>query len=300
MGGEGDSQVINALSIDVEECFQASEVQKHSLDPDSAAFESRVESQTDQVLEILDRMRTRATFFIVGSVAEQHPKMVQRIAIAGHEIGCHSHAHRLVYALTPDEFRADTLRSIRAIEDACGIRPRIYRAPSYSITSRSLWALEVLAECGFTHDSSVYPIHHDRYGIPGFDRHAHIVNTAAGPIHEIPVGTVRLSVKTVAPVGGGGYLRLLPYRYTAAGIRRVNQSEMQPVCVYFHPWELDNTQTRIATGTIARIRTYAGLAGMRAKVVRLLQEFRFDSMQAVYGEAKTPSPPGLTENTQGR
>jgi polysaccharide deacetylase family protein (PEP-CTERM system associated) len=274
--------MINALSVDVEECFDASEVQQSSRPCDAAFFESRVQAQTDIVLELLDQCGSRATFFILGSVAEKQPKLVRRIVEAGHEIGCHSHAHRLIYDLTPEQFRIDTLRAVRTIEDACGIRPRIYRAPSYSITNRSLWALEILVECGFTHDSSIYPIHHDRYGIPGFPRHAHCIKTPVGSIYEIPIGTVRVSDTYVAPVGGGGYLRLLPYRYTAAGIRRVNQSELQPVCVYFHPWELDSAQPRVARGRIACIRTYMGLSSMRGKIVRLLTDFQFDTIRSVY------------------
>lgn len=277
----------NALSVDVEECFHASEVQRSVRPDDAALYESRVQLQTDRVLELLEARSSRATFFILGSVAEQHPKLVQKIAAAGHQIGCHSYAHQLVYDLTPEQFREDTLRAVQAIEDACGIQPRIYRAPSYSITSKSLWALQVLVECGFTHDSSIYPIEHDRYGIPGFPRHAHMIQTSSGSICEIPIATVRLSERNVAPVGGGGYLRLLPYRYTAAGIRRVNQNEQQPVCVYFHPWELDARQPKIARGKIARFRTYLGLSGMQKKIDRLLTDFQFDTMQAVYSTPET-------------
>lgn len=274
--------MINALSVDVEESFHASEVQKSVRAGDAGLCESRVQFQTAKVLDLLEERKSKATFFILGSVAKQHPELVRKIAAAGHQIGCHSYAHQLIYDLTPEQFREDTLLAVKAIEDACGIQPRIYRAPSYSITSKSLWALQVLIECGFTHDSSIYPIEHDRYGIPGFPRHAHMVQTASGSICEIPVATVRVSESGVAPVGGGGYLRLLPYRYTAAGIRRVNQNERQPVCVYFHPWEIDPAQPKIAQGKIARLRTYLGLRGMHKKIDRLLTEFQFDTMQSVY------------------
>jgi polysaccharide deacetylase family protein (PEP-CTERM system associated) len=191
-----------------------------------------------------------------------------------------------VYNLSPAEFREDTERAIRTIEDACGIRPRAYRAPSYSITERSLWALEILAECRFTHDSSIYPIQHDRYGIPGFSRHARKIETPSGSLIEVPIATVQLSSRTVAPVGGGAYLRLLPYRYTAAGIRRLNQSEQRPACIYFHPWELDPEQPRLAQGRLSRLRTYGGLGAMAGKLERLLSEFKFDTLSAVH----TPVP----------
>jgi polysaccharide deacetylase family protein (PEP-CTERM system associated) len=243
---------------------------------------SRVERSTAYLLELLANRNVQATFFILGWVAAKHPKLVRRVAEAGHEIACHSYEHRLVYEVSPAQFKADTMAAVRAIRDACGLRPRTYRAPSFSITEKSLWALEILVECGFTHDSSICPIVHDRYGIPGFPRYAHSMQTASGPIIEIPVATVALPGKRVAPIGGGGYLRMFPYRYTAAGIRRLNNVEAAPACVYVHPWELDPDQPRLATGSIARMRTYFGLNGMAAKISRLLQDFRFSSIREVY------------------
>ncbi|HLH41640.1 MAG TPA: XrtA system polysaccharide deacetylase [Bryobacteraceae bacterium] len=278
--------LLNALTVDVEEYFHPTEIQR-SLPPEAwASLPSRVEAQTDWVLELLERHSARATFFVLGWVAERNPGLVRKIAAAGHEIGCHSYAHQLVYDLTPEQFRLDTVRALDAIYSAISgvVRSpvRAYRAPSYSITSRSLWALEVLGACGIRCDSSIYPIAHDRYGIPGFARHAHAVQTATGPILEVPIATARLSGKAVAPVGGGAYLRLLPYRYTAAGIRRINSREGQPACVYFHPWEIDPDQPRLAAGFASRLRTYAGLRGMRRKLSRLLSEFRFAALEDVY------------------
>jgi polysaccharide deacetylase family protein (PEP-CTERM system associated) len=181
-----------------------------------------VSDATAAVLDLLEENRTKATFFVLGWVAERHPALVRRIAEAGHELACHSYSHALVYDLSPAEFRADTLRAVQAIADAGGVRPLAYRAPSYSITRVSLWALEVLIECGFRMDSSIYPIHHDRYGIPGHERRPHWMETPSGRILEVPPATARLSSSRVVPVGGGGYLRLLPYGYTAAGLRRIN------------------------------------------------------------------------------
>jgi hypothetical protein len=142
--------------------------------------------------------------------------------------------------------------------------------------------LEILIECGFTHDSSIVPINHDRYGIPGSNRFPHILNTPSGSIFEIPAATVELVKGQVLPIGGGGYLRLLPYRYCAAGIRRFNQRDQAPACIYFHPWELDAELTRLPMGLIARLRTYAGLTAMQAKIERLLDEFEFSSMSVTY------------------
>jgi len=249
-----------------------------------AALPSRIERQLDQTLELLAARRTKATFFVLGWVAERHPRAIREIVAAGHEIGCHSYWHQLVYSLTPQQFRSDTRRAVAAIEDAGGVTPRVYRAPSYSIVQKSMWALEILVEEGFVSDSSIYPITHDRYGIPGSPRHPHVIETPAGPIREFPIATVSLSKDRVAPIGGGGYLRLLPYRYTSAGIRRLNREENQPACIYFHPWEIDPDQPRLASGLIARLRTYTGVKGMAKKLERLLTEFQFSTLSQVYGE----------------
>ena len=279
--------MINALTIDVEEYFHPAEIQ-HSVSIASwSSLPSRIEVQTARILEILDRHSISATFFILGWVAEHSPEVVRRIVQAGHEIGCHSYGHQTVYTLSPQQFRQDTVRAIEAIENAAGITPRVYRAPSYSITSRSLWALEILVECGFECDSSIVPVAHDRYGIPGFSRHPCVIDTPAGPILEIPVATTVLATGTVVPVGGGGYLRLLPYRYTAAGIRRTNRLESRPVCVYIHPWEIDPDQPRIASGMVSRLRTYAGLGTMEKKFTQLVKEFRFSTLTTVYPKPET-------------
>lgn len=274
--------MLNVLTVNVEEYFHPTEVQSRVRVDDWNVLPSRLEPEVFRILEMLARHHLSATFFIVGWIAERHPYVLREIVEAGHEIGCHGYSHRLIYELTPAEFKADTLRAMSAIQDACGVTPRIYRAPSYSITVTSMWALEVLIELGFTHDSSIYPISHDRYGIPGFGRHAQTLSTASGSILEVPIATVKFSNGKVAPVGGGGYLRLMPYRYTAAGIRQINQQEQQPACIYFHPWELDCDQPRLASGLISRLRTYAGLAGMASKLERLFSEFEFAGMSAVH------------------
>jgi polysaccharide deacetylase family protein (PEP-CTERM system associated) len=280
----GGETVRNIISIDVEEYFHPTEVQVAAPENQWGRLPSRVDGQTRQILDLLAEKNVRGTFFILGWVAERHPDLIRAIAAQGHEIACHSYSHRLVYHLTPSQFREDTVRAVSVIEDVAGVTPRAYRAPSYSITRESLWALEILVECGFTHDSSIYPIAHDRYGIRGFERHAHILQTPSGPIREVPIATVRLPGGRVAPIGGGGYLRLLPYRYTAAGIRRTNRVESQPACIYFHPWEIDPDQPRLASGSIARMRTYTGLRSMRGKLKRLLAEFRFSPLTAIHPE----------------
>jgi polysaccharide deacetylase family protein (PEP-CTERM system associated) len=271
----------NIISVDVEEYFHPTELAKSVRQDQWDSLPSLVVPETKRVLEIFERHRVKATFFVLGWVAERYPGLIGEIASRGHEIGCHSFLHRLVYDLTPAEFREDTRRAVQAIENACGITPRAYRAPSYSITNKSLWALEVLVECGFTHDSSIYPIEHDRYGIPGFGRHSRALSTPSGPIVEVPIATVQLSDKNVTPVGGGAYLRLLPYRYTAAGVRRINETDKQPACMYFHPWELDPDHPRFAQGWVSRLRTYSGLRSMSRKIERLLGEFEFGPLGQV-------------------
>jgi polysaccharide deacetylase family protein (PEP-CTERM system associated) len=276
----------NSLTIDVEEYFHPTEVQRFAGMERWSSLPSRVEQQTCEVLDILAERSVKATCFILGWVAEKYPALIRKIAAAGHEIGCHSYAHQLVYDLTPEQFREDTRRALNVIGEATGESPRSYRAPSYSITERSLWALEILIECGIHCDSSIYPIAHDRYGIPGFERAAHVIETPSGPILEVPIATTRLSYGAITPVGGGAYLRLLPYRYTAAGIRRINKREHQPACIYFHPWEIDPDHPRLAEGLAARFRTYGGLRGMRVKLERLLTDFRFSTLAAVYPPEK--------------
>ena len=274
--------MINALTIDVEEYFHPAEVQR-SIPMERWSFlPSRVEAQTEEVLDLLGRHSVLATFFILGSVAERTPRVVQEIVRAGHEIGCHSYAHQVVYTLTPAQFREDTRRAIVAIENAGGVTPRLYRAPSYSVTERSLWALEILAECGFEYDSSIVPVAHDRYGIPGFSRYPRIIETPSGSILEVPVATAELAKGKIVPVGGGAYLRLLPYCYTAAGIRRIHRHEQRPVCIYFHPWEIDPDHPRLASGFVSRLRTYGGIHGMKRKLQRLVTDFRFSTLTAVY------------------
>lgn len=279
-----ENGMLNVFTIDVEDYFHPSEVGSALTPNDWSCLPSRVDIGTRFLLDLLAEYHCRGTFFILGWVASQYPALVRRIAEAGHEIACHSNEHRLVYDLSPSEFKADTLAAVRAIRDACGITPTAYRAPSFSVTQRSLWALEVLAECGFTRDSSVCPIVHDRYGIPGSPRHAYVIDTPAGPITEIPVATVQLSADRVAPVGGGGYFRIFPYRYTAAGIRKINTEEHQPACIYIHPWEVDPGQPRLAHGRISKFRTYLGLSGVRHKLNRLFSDFAFAPMADVYAD----------------
>ncbi|MCS7043639.1 MAG: DUF3473 domain-containing protein [Bryobacteraceae bacterium] len=271
----------NILTIDVEDYFHPTEVQR-SVDPSRwDSFPSRVEEATALVLDLLGEAGVKATFFILGWVAARKPALVRRIAAAGHELGCHSYSHALVFGLTPSAFRQDTENGADAIAQASGIRPRAYRAPSFSITARSLWALEVLLECGFDTDSSIYPVRHDRYGIPDQPFFPHRIQTPSGTIVEVPPAAVPLQARRNVPAGGGAYLRLLPYHYTSAAIRLLNRQHQSPACLYVHPWEFDSAQPRLASGLIARLRTYLGLRSMGPKLARLLREFSFAPVREV-------------------
>ncbi len=213
-------------------------------------------------------------------MAERYPALVRQIAAAGHEIASHGYHHQLLYTLTPAQFREDVRASKALLEQIAGSPVLGYRAPSYSIVESSLWALDVLIEEGFAYDASIFPIHHDRYGIPHAGRHAHVLRRTSGSLVEVPGSTARLGRVNV-PIAGGGYFRLLPYAWTRWGIGRVNRLERKPVVFYLHPWELDSGQPRIAVGAASRIRHYTGLDRTADRLRRLLAEFRFTTIAAV-------------------
>ena len=264
--------------MDVEDYFHVEAfgdvVERASWD----TYPSRVERNTHEVLDLLDEHRARATFFILGWVADRHPKLVEEIVARGHETACHSYWHRLVFNLTQDEFADDTRRAKDSIEQAAGREVRGYRAPSFSITSRSIWAFETLAELGFEYDSSVFPIHHDVYGMPDAPRRPFRVETATGTITEFPMTTFRLVSGHNLPVGGGAYLRVLPSWYTRLGIARARRDGV-PLIVYTHPWELDADQPRIAAGLRSRLRHYTGLRRTRRRLEGLLREGGYAALE---------------------
>jgi polysaccharide deacetylase family protein (PEP-CTERM system associated) len=273
-------RILNAMTVDVEDYFQVSAFE--SIVPRSSwsSLESRVCRNTERLLDMFEAAGVRATFFVLGWVAERYPQLVRQIAAAGHELASHSYHHQLVYSLTPEEFRADLRRAREAIESAAGVRVLGYRAPSYSVIRDSLWALDVLIEEGYTFDSSIYPIRHDRYGIPEWDRAIHRLHRPGGTLWELPGSTVRVG-GTNLPIGGGGYFRLLPYGWTSRGIRRLNETEGHPAVFYLHPWEIDPDQPRIAAGRLSRFRHYRNLGRTEERLGRLLRQFRFGTVSDV-------------------
>jgi polysaccharide deacetylase family protein (PEP-CTERM system associated) len=269
-------KILNAFSIDVEDYFHVEAFASQISPNDWGTFDCRVERNVDVILEILEKYNSKATFFILGCVAKAYPFLVQKIADAGHEIGCHGFAHQHIRRQTPEQFRQDVKTARSCLMDQVQKPVFCYRAPSFSVTEATIWALDVLAEEGFKIDSSIFPVRHDLYGIPDAVRFPHWKNG----IFEFPPTTIRKGNYNFG-VAGGGYLRLLPYRFTKWAIHQVNEVEHQPVMVYFHPWELDPDQPRISAPMRSRLRHYTNLRGMRKKIDRLLQDFSFSTVSDV-------------------
>ncbi|MEQ8783520.1 MAG: DUF3473 domain-containing protein [Roseibium album] len=269
---------LNALTFDVEDYFQVAAfdaaIDRNSWD----RLPLRVEKNTLLLLELLARHQVKATFYILGWIAEKVPGLVREIAECGHEVACHGYGHKLVYHQSPQEFRDETRRSKRILEELIQAPVSSYRAASYSITRESLWALEILAEEGFTTDSSIFPIRHDRYGLKGGPRQPHLVRLPSGrQLLEFPISTIR-ALGVYLPVSGGGYFRLYPYRLSRYLARRINAGG-QPFVFYLHPWELDPEQPRIENvGPLTRFRHYNNLRRCHARLNRLLCDFSFSTV----------------------
>jgi polysaccharide deacetylase family protein (PEP-CTERM system associated) len=277
---------LNALSVDLEEYFQVSNFER-VIDRNSwPSLPSRVVDSTHQLLESFDQTNSRATFFVLGWVAEREPGLVREIAGRGHEIACHGYGHQLVYEIGPERFRDDIKRARGAIEEATGVQPRGYRAPSYSITDRSLWALDILVEEGFEYDSSIFPIRHHRYGIPGFSRTPVQLQLESGRmIREFPMTTLRAGPVTL-PLAGGAYLRFFPPAVFRYGFRRLI-SQGEPIVLYVHPWEIDPDQPRQSVSWKVRINHYFNLGRTQRRLTSLLREFAFRPLRDVLASLET-------------
>jgi polysaccharide deacetylase family protein (PEP-CTERM system associated) len=275
------TQVVNAMTVDVEDYFHVSVFDGTLPRHQWTTLESRVGRNTDRLLEIFAASGVRATFFVLGWVAERFPAIVRSIVSHGHEIASHGYAHRLVYDQTPAAFREDVRRSKLLLEDIGGQPVAGYRAPSYSVTPRSLWALDILIEEGYTYDTSIFPIRHDRYGIPVSARHAYSMTRSAGRLLELPASTARWGLLNL-PVAGGGYFRILPYAWTRWGIDRLNQLEQRPAIFYIHPWEIDPEQPRLHAGMLGRFRHYRNLDKTEERLTRLLADFAFGPVCALF------------------
>jgi len=274
------STIVNAFTVDVEDYFQVAAL-KQAIHRDTwPARELRVERNTDRVLELLGQHGTTATFFVLGWVAERAPGLVRRIASQGHEVACHGYSHELIYDQTREEFVQETRRSKLCLEDLTGQPVQGYRAASFSVTRDSMWALDVLIDLGFTYDSSIFPIRHDRYGIPGATTEPGAVQAPSQrAIVEFPMSTTRcMGIRL--PAGGGGYFRIFPYWFTRAALRSVNAAG-GPFAFYVHPWEIDPGQPRVSVSWLSRFRHYTNLSRCEQRLQHLLKEFRFATMRTV-------------------
>ena len=273
---------MNAFSVDLEEYFQVANFD-HCIDRRRwPELPSRAVAQTHRILDLCDRTRTRATFFALGWVAERQPDLLREIAARGHEIACHGYGHELIYEIGPERFREDVKRARAVIEDAIGARVEGYRAPSFSITERSLWALEILADEGFRFDSSIFPVRHHRYGIPDFPREpVRLVLPSGRAIVEFPLTTLAWGPLRL-PVAGGGYLRLLPFALLRWGIGRLVASE-RPTVLYVHNWEIDPDQPRQAVSALVRFNHYHNLERVEERLQTLLERARYATLGEVIG-----------------
>jgi polysaccharide deacetylase family protein (PEP-CTERM system associated) len=275
--------VLNAFSVDVEDYFQVVSFEKTIPRDSWDGFEPRVERNTRRLLDLCSRHQVKGTFFILGWVAERWPQLVREILAAGHELGTHGQDHRRVTTLSPGEFRQDVRRSKQTIEDAGGVEVIGYRAPNYSIVRETLWAMDVLAEEGFRYDSSIFPIRHDRYGIPDFPRFPRPVRGHNGSaLHEFPISTIRVAGMNL-PFVGGGYLRHFPLPFIRWGMERLNTVERRPAIVYIHPWELDPEQPRQAVRWGTRLRHYRNLHLTEERLASLFGEYSFTTVREVLG-----------------
>jgi polysaccharide deacetylase family protein (PEP-CTERM system associated) len=273
--------ISNALSVDVEDYFQVTALSERVARSEWERLPARVERNTDAVLELFAESGAKATFFVLGWVAERHPALVRRIAEDGHEIASHGYEHVRATLQDPGQFRADVGKTKRILEDVSGQEIRGYRAASFSLTPAMTWAYESLFDCGYRYSSSVYPISHDLYGSP---------EALVTPYHpltgrdfwEIPVSALGLAGRRL-PCGGGGYFRLLPYLYSAWALDHINRREGRPCVFYFHPWEIDPDQPRVAALSLkSRLRHYTNLRLMKGKLRRLLRDFDWDRLDRVF------------------
>jgi len=275
-----ENATVNALTVDVEDYFQVEAFSEIISHRDWPLWESRVERNTDNLLDLFELHNARGTFFILGWVAQKFPKLVRKIVNSGHEVACHGYQHKSIRNQSPDEFRFDIKRAKSLLEDIAGEMVDGYRAPTYSITSQTLWALEILIEEGFRYDSSIFPVHHDRYGIPHAGRFPYVIHCFSGDILEVPPSTVQI-FKQNLPVAGGGYFRLMPYPLFRWGLRHINRREGQSAIFMIHSWEIDPAQP-VVPGTWANIwRHRKNLHLTRPRLEKLLGEFRFAPVREV-------------------
>jgi len=281
---------LNALTVDVEEYFQVEALARHVDRDEWDRLESRVVWETSALLDLFAREGVHATFFTLGWVARRHPPLVRRIVAGGHELACHGDGHRMITQMSPAEFRADVRAAKATLEDIGGVRVDGYRAPTFSVVESTRWALDALRDEGFTYDASIFPIRHDRYGIPTAPRAPHRIASGEGAgLVEFPSSTLRVAGRNL-PVGGGGYLRLLPMAYTRWALDRI-AAEGSPFMVYLHPWEIDAQQPRFPLGRLATLRSYHNVDQIVPRLTELLRAYSFGPARAVLQSLDLLPPP---------
>ena len=295
-----DTRIVNAMSIDVEDYFHVAALAGSIDRARWNDMEYRVVENTRRLLDLFDEQRVRSTFFVLGWVAQRSPHLIREIHDRGHEVASHGMSHLLIYNQTPAEFERETRESKALLEDIIGAPVIGYRASTYSITSKSLWALDIILEAGFLYDSSVFPIRHDMYGIPDASPvPAPMVTPKGASIVEFPMSTAPMFGMKM-PVSGGGYFRLLPYWLTRAGLRKLNHDQRRPFIFYLHPWEIDPGQPRVPTTFKSRLRHYTNLDRVDERLRRLTSEFRFSAVRDVLSSQQllTATPAGWGAGTQ--
>ena len=274
-----EPRAANAFTVDVEDYFHVAALSSAISRDSWGSREYRVEANTERLLGLLAERGILGTFFVLGWVAERSPGLIRRITDAGHEVACHGFSHRLVYQQPPEEFREETTRAKKCLEDLIGQPVIGYRAASFSVTRASLWALDVLIDLGFRYDSSIFPIRHDRYGLPGARPEPNVLAAPSGrTLVEFPMSAASFFGLQV-PVSGGGYFRILPYWLTRAGLKQINQRLGRPFTFYLHPWEVDPGQPRVRVGAFSRFRHYTNLSRCEPRLRRVLGEFAFTTMR---------------------
>lgn len=278
--------ITNALTIDVEDYFQVSAFAPYIPRSDWDNRECRVERNVDRILALLAERDVKATFFTLGWVAERYPQLVRRIVAGGHELASHGYGHERASDLDRRAFHDDVARAKQLLEDIAGQAVKGYRAPSFSIGTRNLWAFDTLAQAGYTYSSSIYPIRHDHYGMPDSPRFAYRL---ASGLLEIPVTTLRMASRNL-PSSGGGYFRLLPYSLSRWMLRRINTVDRESAIFYFHPWEIDPGQPRIpGIDFKTRFRHYVNIPRMESRLHQLLADFRWDRMDRIFLDRPAPT-----------
>jgi len=271
----------NAMTIDVEDYFQVSAFAPHIPKESWPTLPCRVEANIERILGMLDAQGIKATFFTLGWIAERYPAMVRQIVDHGHELASHGYGHERASDLTEQQFRDDIGRSKRILEDISGHEVKGYRAPSFSIGTNNLWALDVLHSEGYRYSSSIYPVRHDHYGMPDAPRFAFYPKSEDGLL-ELPITTVRLMNRNL-PAGGGGYFRFFPYALSRWLMQQVNQRDGQPAIFYFHPWEIDTGQPRQKNiGLKTRFRHYVNLHRMETRLKALTRDFKWGRMDHIF------------------